>query len=579
MYNEHFGIEEKPFSMAPDPRYLYMSAGHREAFAHLLYGIKEEGGGFVLLSGEVGTGKTTVCRCLLEQLPEQTNVAMIFNPKVTSLELLASICDEFRIDYPSGNNSIKDFIDLIDGFLLRAHRKGWRNVLIIDEAQNLAPDVLEQIRLLTNLETKQRKLLQIILLGQPELLDLLSKPELRQLAQRVTAKYHLQPLTPKEVALYVRHRLGVAGLRGEVFPPPCLEKISRLSKGIPRLINVLCDRALLGAYVQGKDVVDSLILKKAAKEVLWTDRPQQPSRQTFLLVGGGVAVAAAMILIFLLFPVSRTQSTSAVSPAAVDKAAVMQPVVNNAGPAVEPVPLVSEPSVESVPHVAEPAPAPDTVAPLVEPVPLSSLDWPADRPMTASWDAAQQALFAQWQLSYDPAADNACGQAEDAGLRCLQQRGGLDSLLGFNRPAVLRFVDDDNREYYGTVTGIEDQAATIELGGEMRWVALQEMALRWSGEFTLLWKMPPAYIDSIRPGHSGPQVRWLDTQLAALFNRPASDDETPRFTGQLVEEVRKFQLAEGLVPDGIAGVQTIIRINTRAVDSHVPLLIGAKGDE
>ncbi|MEK7238447.1 MAG: AAA family ATPase, partial [Nitrospirota bacterium] len=250
MYKEFFGFVEMPFSIAPDPRYLYMSEQHREALAHLIYGFKSDGG-LVLLTGEIGTGKTTVCRCLLEQTHENSVIAFIINPKLTVAELLATICDEFGIKYPEGNASIKVFVDLINMFLLDAHAKGYKCLLIIDEAQNLSADVLEQLRLLTNLETNQHKLLQIILLGQPELRDKLSQPELRQLAQRIIARYHLGPLSKKDVAAYVTHRLSIAGVRNELFPASTINTLFRLSKGVPRLINVLCDRALLGTFVQG----------------------------------------------------------------------------------------------------------------------------------------------------------------------------------------------------------------------------------------------------------------------------------------------------------------------------------------
>ena len=267
MYRKYFGLKEAPFSIAPDPHYFYISEGHREALAHLIYGINSEGG-FILLTGEVGTGKTTVCRCLLEQIPENCEIAFILNPTLSSVELLAAICDEFRIPYPRGNETIKDLVASIYDFLLHIHETSRRAILIIEEAQNLSIEVLEQIRLLTNLETSQRKLLQIIMLGQPELRKTLSKPQLRQLSQRITARYHLGPLGKHEIAPYVKHRLAVAGLvHSNLFPPPVINMLYSLTGGIPRLINVICDRALLGAYTEGKRRVDKNILANAAKEI------------------------------------------------------------------------------------------------------------------------------------------------------------------------------------------------------------------------------------------------------------------------------------------------------------------------
>ena len=297
MYQSYFGLAEAPFSIAPDPRYLYMSQRHQEALAHLLYGVNG-GGGFVLLTGEVGAGKTTVCRCLLEQIPESCDVAYIFNPKLTVAELLSTICAEFGIACPPGNTSIKVFVDCINAYLLDAHARGRHTVLIIDEAQNLSADVLEQMRLLTNLETNQRKLLQIILLGQPELAAMLARPELRQLAQRIVARYHLGPLTKPEVAAYVRHRLEVSGTQRQLFPAALMGRLYRLSGGIPRVINVLCDRALLGAYVQGKERVDRATLTQAAREVLHQPTAQRSNMMRPLLAGlallAGAALAAAL---------------------------------------------------------------------------------------------------------------------------------------------------------------------------------------------------------------------------------------------------------------------------------------------
>ncbi len=237
-------------------------------------------GGFVLLTGEVGTGKTTVCRCLLEQLPANTDIAFIYNPKLTVEELLASVCDELRIPYPEGTKSIKVFIDAINAYLLENFSKGRKTVIILEEAQNLSPEVLEEIRLLTNLETNRQKLLQVIMVGQPELREMLSKPELRQLSQRITARYHLEPLPETDVSSYVNYRLEVAGAKSSLFPESLMPAIYRLSKGVPRLINLICDRALLGAYVQGRDSVDSKTLYVAAKEVLGTSDITAPEYQT-----------------------------------------------------------------------------------------------------------------------------------------------------------------------------------------------------------------------------------------------------------------------------------------------------------
>ncbi len=309
MYAPFFGLQHPPFSIAPDPRYLFMSERHREALAHLLYGL-DAGGGFVLLTGEVGAGKTTVCRCFLEQIPSHCNVAYIFNPKLTVRELLRSICDEFGVPHkptvPGGVETVKDYIDPLNASLLAAHAAGRNTVLIIDEAQNLSADVLEQLRLLTNLETSERKLLQIILIGQPELRAMVAKPSMEQLAQRVIARFHLGALSPQETQQYIAHRLAVAGLTGPLpFDRGALRRVHALSHGVPRRINLLCDRALLGAYAAGARQVNRAIVNRAAREVF--DAPAsaaaaRSARQAGLprwalaglgAVAGAAAVAAA----------------------------------------------------------------------------------------------------------------------------------------------------------------------------------------------------------------------------------------------------------------------------------------------
>lgn len=268
MYNHYFGFAEAPFSIAPDPRYLFLSDQHREALAHLLYGIGDHGG-FVVLTGEVGTGKTTVCRCLLQQLPDHVDVAVVVNPKLSAHELLQTICEELGVAVIADDNpSDKQLIDALNAMLLKTHARGRNTILIVDEAQNLSAEVLEQLRLLTNLETNERKLLQLILLGQPELNELLARPDLRQLDQRVTARYHLQPLSRAEVEGYINHRLAIAGQRGQLFDAGAVREIAQLSRGIPRVINLLCDRALLGVYAGNGQQVDRTMVRRAAREVL-----------------------------------------------------------------------------------------------------------------------------------------------------------------------------------------------------------------------------------------------------------------------------------------------------------------------
>jgi general secretion pathway protein A len=265
VYEAHYGFSEKPFNLTPDPKYLYLSARHTEAFAHLEFGHRERGG-FVVITGEVGTGKTTLSRWLLEQTPPEVDVALVLNPRVTATELLSVVCDELKLA-PLPGATAKGLVDALYAYLLDAHARGRRTLLIVDEAQDLEPEVLEQVRLLTNLETAKEKLLQVILIGQPELIRMLDQHGLRQLAQRITARYHLSPFPAGETAGYIRHRLAVAGQGQRLFTRAAVRLIHQRARGIPRLINVICDRALLGAYAHDRDTVDAATAARAAREV------------------------------------------------------------------------------------------------------------------------------------------------------------------------------------------------------------------------------------------------------------------------------------------------------------------------
>jgi general secretion pathway protein A len=445
MYNEYFGLEESPFSIAPDPRYLYMSEQHREALAHLVYGFNSDGG-FVLLTGEVGTGKTTVCRCLLNQIPENTSIAFILNPKLSVQELLAAICDEFGIKYADDNSSVKVFVDLINAYLLDAHAGGRRAVLIIDEAQNLSAEVLEQLRLLTNLETNQRKLLQIILIGQPELKDKLSRPELRQLSQRIIARYHLGMLSKKEIGAYVSHRLSVAGLQDQLFSQSTINKLYRLSGGVPRLINVLSDRALLGTYTRNKDRVDTSILREAAREVFGELKPGSTGQHR--------KAAAWILSLFLLIAVGAVLASTYYD--------------------TKPQEII----------IYE-----DTVPAISDDIEHDNLQWPAEQPQDKSAEMAFQELFALWGVAYEPAKNiSPCDKSTTENLKCYQGLGSLHILRNLNRPAVLTLSANGKSEYYIVITSLKDNSAEIIIGKETREVSLEDIETFWHGEYTLLWQ-------------------------------------------------------------------------------------------
>lgn len=545
MYDNYFGLKETPFTIAPDPRFLYMSERHREALAHLVYGFERDGG-FVLLTGEVGTGKTTISRCLLEQLPNNSNVAMILNPKVNSQELLASICDELHIDYPEGNTSLKVFTDCINRSLLETNAQGRKTVVIIEEAQNLEMEVLEQLRLLTNLETNQRKLLQIIMIGQPELLELLARPELRQLEQRITARYHLLPLSQKDTVDYVKHRLEVAGLREPVFSYALLKKIYKYTKGIPRKINLLCDRAMLGAYVQNQKQIDKHILERAAKEVFGSavEASSRPSMSGFQI---GIAFATLLLIVVGGYMVYQHQDNFV---------RIASNIKSYFGS--ETVPAMEEASAATRPEALDF---------------LQLLDLQTESESKAH---AFQALYAQW--GEEPALDarhDPCDVAHTKGLDCLKKNGDLQSLQMIDRPAVLRFLAGKDKSAYAALVALDDKSATLMIDGRQLKTTLVELESRWFGDYIVLWRLPPSYNGAIKVGTNGPDVQWLASQLANISGTPGSEE--PDTTGvvsydaALIRKVKAFQAQEGLRSDGLAGAQTLIRINTM-VGANVPRL-------
>ena len=561
MYTEHFGLTEHPFSIAPDPRYLYMSERHREALAHLLYGLNSDGA-FILLTGDVGTGKTTVSRCLLEQIPDDIKIAMVLNPKVSALELLETICDELlgrhrpaeQVHNAVGHVSIKILIDIINRYLLDAHASGRKTVILIEEAQNLDLDVLEQLRLLTNLETNEHKLLQIILLGQPELLEVLERPELSQLAQRITARYHLSPLNEKEMASYVCHRLAIAGCRQALFPGTTLRRLYKLSKGVPRVVNVLCDRALLGSYVQNKNQVDSKTLNKAANEVLG-ERKMAEHAGPQSMVYWGAALAGLAALFFIVFMTLSEEQT-------VEKPAVVsaEDAADTSGPVDRSVVLeVEEAPVAVVEQSAESIVEAQTVA------------WPEESRRLRSNSLAFQSLFKRWNLNYQPEENGSpCFYAQTVGLACLHGHANLDKLRTYDRPAILKLFDAKKQPYFVTLTGLGNQLATIDSDGELQTLPVGQIEAHWNGEFTLLWHQPPGYQNAIHPGHQGDDALWLTQKL----NQIDSTDpvaEVSVYQDELVNKVKIFQASRGLVNDGIVGVLTLMYINN-AIGQPAPVL-------
>jgi general secretion pathway protein A len=554
MYTSFFGLQEKPFAITPDPRYLYLSERHAEALAHLLYGINEAGG-FIQLTGEVGTGKTTVIRSLLEQLPGHADVALILNPRVTPAEFLLTICEELHVPVPeSGRGSTKTLMDLLGRQLLDTHARGRRVVLIVDEAQNLGIETLEQVRLLTNLETATTKLLQIILIGQPELRALLDQPDLRQLAQRITGRYHLSPLSPEETAGYVKHRMRVAGATAEVFTPSALREIHRLSGGIPRVINVICDRTLLGAFTQEDHRAGAALVRQAASEVYGRPVPAPWLKwTTTAAVAAAVALAGVGAWMFIASRPAADDAAAAAGPAAASVAAVPAAATGETAAAV--------PDGASEPQPAAP----------VEAMPLDQLLVRHGNDTTT--EAALGKLFAAWGAMYDPAKGRGCDQATSQGLECLFQKGSWAQLRALNRPAILTLTDDVGRTHQVLLTALDDDHARIDLGGEQREVSISAMSRYWFGDFLLLWRPPLAVVKVLAPGMRGDDVRWLRDSLRATRGLPASAAGSDLYDEELAQLVQDFQRQHRLAVDGVAGVQTQIALDTVLNATESPTIV------
>jgi general secretion pathway protein A len=538
MYTSFFGLSEKPFAITPDPRYLYLSERHAEALAHLLYGINESGG-FIQLTGEVGTGKTTVVRTLLSRVPHHADVAVILNPRVTPVEFLLTICEELGLPTPEADrDSVKQMVDALNRRLLSAHAEGRRIIVIVDEAQNLSAEVLEQVRLLTNLETPTQKLLQIILIGQPELRELLDRNDLRQLAQRITGRYHLNPLSPDETQGYVRHRLRVAGAASEIFTPGALREVHRLASGVPRVINVTCDRALLGAYTQETRKVTAALVRRAAGEVY--GRHFAPLWLAW--TAGSLIVAAFVITAVVGWHTWQLQARARLATA-------------------------------HMPHTTAARPAPDAAKRPAALPPTVSIDaLLAANDANTTDTAAFRRLLSLWGTAMTDDRDP-CGQAQKAGLACLDQRGSWAQVRALNRPAILTLTDARGQRHRVVLSALDDQFATLDLGERNERVPLEEVSRDWFGDFTVVWKPKTSRTRPLSLGMQGDEVRWLRRSLNALNGAAADPDRSDIYDQALAIAVQNFQREHRLNADGIAGLQTQVVLDTALAEPGSPLLL------
>jgi len=557
MYHNYFGLKEPAFSIAVNPNYLYMSRQHKEALAHLLYGVK--GGGFVMLSGEVGTGKTTIIRCLLEQLPDDTDIAIVLNPMAKVLEMLYTICDELGVSCIQDTPNIKDLTDALYTYLLNNHRKGRNTVLLIDEAQLLSEESLEQIRLLTNLETTTKKLLQIILVGQPEINDVLAKPSMRQLSQRITARFHLKPLTESETQSYIIHRLGVAGMPEgrNPFPPVIVKHIHRFTGGIPRLINIVCERSLIGAYGHNKVTVDKSIFEAAKLEVVGNvDQSRSPYATGYWKKAAALASTAAVflalvVLYFLLAEQPKQKPQQAKAPEASNVA-----ISENAS--------TSAPIIRSTP-TSTPPPDEKLIS-----ANTSDNATQSESYYIANFDEARLLLlsFLGQEIAHE---SKPCWSLIRYKISCEEQTlSTWDELSDLNRPAVLNITTASKFKSHVILIGLKDSTALLYTPDEKQVkVELADLGPYWTGEVFYIWQRPSGFKEPIGIGTSGQTVSWLAKTFAELDNqaKPLADR---KYTKALAERVKIFQRTQRLSADGVVGKQTLLRLNDKlGLDSQL----------
>ena len=522
MYLEYFSLTEAPFSITPDPAFVYLSQRHRDALAHLLYGVGQGGsGGFVQLTGEVGTGKTTLCRCLLEQVPERTRIALVLNPLMSPRELLVAICEELGIDTRGIEDSSKALVDRLNETLLRAHAAGERVVVVIDEAQNLSPESLEQVRLLTNLETNKQKLLQIVLLGQPELRALLQRQSLRQLAQRITARYHLTPLGHADTTQYVRHRMRVAGARHNPFRKSALRALFQRSNGVPRLINIIADRALVAAYAQERRDIDGRLVHAAADEVQLGEPGARRSRWPWV-----AAAVAGLLVAVLAWTGIRPRSEPVILP-----------------------PVQAQPQVAAV--SAPPPSLAEEPAPTLPATPPAMLD---ERWLRGQDLVAWEGLAATWDEPLAAAAiREACEAGAATGWACLRENGSFARIRQLDLPVILRLQGPEPGLLL--LQGMAGERLLAGAPGDERAMPRQLLEDRWLGAYLVAWPQAANWPREITRGQAGPAVETV-LRLAGLADQPYSGPAS--FGPDFERWLMAFQRRHGLDADGIVGPRTLL---------------------
>ncbi len=538
MYKDFFGFVEQPFSIVPNSRYLYLSQRHKEAITHLNAGLGD-GGGFAMLTGEVGTGKTTVAKAMLANLDESTKAGLILNPTFSSRDLLEAICDEFKISYPQ-DATLKQLNQVIHHYLLRNHKVGWQTLLVIDEAQHLAADVLEQLRLLTNLETDTRKLLKVLLVGQPELQRLLQTTQLRQLAQRITGRYHLLPLDEKETADYIAFRLHTAGGDQQLFHRSSSKLIAEYSHGIPRLINLICDKALNMSYHQGSVVVDKQTVQQACEEVMQFQADiyqQDKPRQSFTWPAWGAAAIGVMA------------------------------AVGVGWAAINYMPMKPKAPMSEVPVAASSS----TPAPIMASEQLTD----AQRDMLLAQKQSNLAVNDLYRLwGYRASVrDNLCLSEPQSIMRCERKMATWPLLMQQNRPVILELNYQGDVGYVILYSVGNDQVEVLNGKQRLR-LPVSWLKPMWQGNIIELWQAPLK--ETLRLDMEGPAIEVLDQLLAKAVSE--SPLETSIFDGALKERVELFQRWQGIGVDGIAGHRTLERLQ-QSVQPNAPTLASINKEE
>lgn len=541
MYTEFYGLKEKPFALLPDPRFLFLATSHREALAHLLYGI-EEGEGFIQVIGHVGTGKTTLCRTLVQRVGPEVEIAFIFNPSGSELELLMAISREFGL--PAALRSRSELLDALNRFLLEQKASGRRVVLVIDEAQNLEPEVLERIRLLSNLETEREKLIQIVLIGQPELEENLARSDMRQLRQRITVRWSLQPLVRKELKDYLDHRLRVAGLsKPDLFQRGAVRAIYRASRGVPRLINALADRTLLAGYARGTRSIDARMVRAAAREL-----PVWGSRLAYATLGLPVGVAGLLLVGGLLLGLFYSAWKGA------HELGSLPPVASSSAR--------EEPSQTSL-APATPA-APRSLEQLLE-----------GESVRSSAAAALAALLNAWGYS-EQLADEidpnlfARVVGEFSSLRVFATRSSRIQLEQLDLPAILELGREPDARRYVALLGLGgDGPATVALGPRSLKLMPRELDRLWTGRTFFVWTNFES-LPALEPGMNGSAVRWLQARLTELGYLQRGD-ASGEFDAHTVGAMRRFQTEHELEQTGEVGPKSMIALY-QALDYGTPRL-------